>query len=35
MIRPYNRNVLVGNWYEDRVLEEVFSIKIKKMNLAI
>lgn len=22
MIRPYNRNVLVGNWYEDRVLEE-------------
>lgn len=22
MIRPYNRNVLIGNWYEDRVLEE-------------
>lgn len=22
MIRPFNRNVLVGNWYEDRVLEE-------------
>ena len=23
MIRPYNKGVLVGNWYEDRVLEEV------------
>lgn len=22
MIRPFNRNVLIGNWYEDRVLEE-------------
>lgn len=22
MIRPYNKNVLIGNWYEDRVLEE-------------
>lgn len=22
MYRPYNRNVLIGNWYEDRVLEE-------------
>ena len=27
MIRPYNRSVLVGNWYEDRVLEEVFLLK--------
>lgn len=23
MYRPYNAKVLVGNWYEDRVLEEV------------
>lgn len=22
MIRPFNRNVLIGNWYEDRVLED-------------
>jgi hypothetical protein len=22
-IRPFNAQVLVGNWYEDRVLEEV------------
>lgn len=22
MIRPFNKNVLIGNWYEDRVLEE-------------
>ena len=22
-IRPYNAHVLVGNWYEDRVMEEV------------
>lgn len=22
MFRPYNRNCLIGNWYEDRVLEE-------------
>ena len=24
MNRPYNAHVLIGNWYEDRVLEEVF-----------
>jgi hypothetical protein len=22
-VRPYNAQVLVGNWHEDRVLEEV------------
>jgi hypothetical protein len=23
MFRPYNAKVLVGNWYEDRVLDQV------------
>jgi hypothetical protein len=22
-VRPYNAQVLIGNWYEDRVMEEV------------
>jgi len=22
-LRPYNAHVLIGNWYEDRVMEEV------------
>ena len=22
-VRPYNPHVLIGNWYEDRVMEEV------------
>ena len=22
-VRPYDAHVLIGNWYEDRVLEEV------------
>lgn len=24
-VRPYNPHVLIGNWYEDRVMEEVNS----------
>ena len=28
MYRPYNRNVLIGNWYEDRVLEEVNAVLV-------
>ena len=31
MFRPYNRNVLIGNWYEDRVLEEVIFLFIQKI----
>lgn len=26
MYRPYDKNVLVGNWFEDRALEEVIIV---------
>lgn len=26
MFRPYNQKVLIGNWYEDRTLEEVLNL---------
>lgn len=29
MYRPYNPKVLIGNWYEDRALEEVRNNHLK------
>lgn len=28
-VRPFNAHVLVGNWYEDRVMEEVRDYQFK------
>ncbi len=33
MIRPFNAHVLIGNWYEDRVLEEVQKKNLSKKKI--
>lgn len=27
-VRPYNAHVLIGNWYEDRTMEQVWMMMI-------